>query len=79
MQGAKPPAGARGVPALSPFPKRLGDDALGLFFTWEQQDRDERITGAAQNEQGKDNSFSIITWCDEHSDSPPEAANEDGK
>src|SRR6266571_4057237 len=28
VQGAKPPAGARGVPALSPFPKRLGDDAL---------------------------------------------------
>jgi hypothetical protein len=30
VQGAKPPAGARGVPALSPFPKRLGDDALAI-------------------------------------------------
>ncbi len=29
VQGAKPPAGARGVPALSLFPKRLADDALG--------------------------------------------------
>jgi hypothetical protein len=28
VQGAKPPAGARGVPAFSPFPKRLADDAL---------------------------------------------------
>ncbi len=29
VQGAAPPAGARGVPALSLFPKRLRDDALG--------------------------------------------------
>ncbi len=29
VQGAWPPAGARGVPALSLFPKRLADDALG--------------------------------------------------
>ena len=29
VQGAKPPAGARGVPAFSPFPKRWSDDALG--------------------------------------------------
>ena len=27
-QGARPPAGARGVPALSLFPQRLADDAL---------------------------------------------------
>ena len=30
VQGAKPPAGARGVPALSLFPKKLGDDALDV-------------------------------------------------
>jgi hypothetical protein len=28
VQGAKPPAGARGVPAFSPFPKMWGDGAL---------------------------------------------------
>ena len=28
VQGAKPPAGARGAPAFSPFPKRWGDDTL---------------------------------------------------
>jgi hypothetical protein len=32
VQGAKLPAGARGVPALSLFPKRLGDDALARCF-----------------------------------------------
>ena len=29
VQGARLPAGARGVPALSLFPNRLADDALG--------------------------------------------------
>jgi hypothetical protein len=30
--GAKPPAGARGVPASFPFPKKGVDSALGKYF-----------------------------------------------
>ncbi len=32
VQGAKPPAGARGVPALSLFPKRVDDDTPVSHF-----------------------------------------------